>query len=211
MGSWYYHHHFWNWPDVFIENGENEPSVSVTVKNPRARPDLRSRVLAVWFLLQTVKIRIIERQSDGKNCSRGSQSFNISNKMWCPRQDLNLLTGYSHHFPRLPLVVYSLPTNIHALAMFSSTICAFVGSGGKKSVCKSCARKTDVQTLCKSKSHRNLCKLCARISSPLGRRRSHFARNQPNARHSSFEAHGEPFQALTRRLTQHPQQTAKEN
>lgn len=43
--------------------------------------------------------------------------------------------------------------------MFASIICALLGSRGKKNVCKSCARKPAVQTLCKPNSPRNLCKL----------------------------------------------------
>ena len=52
--------------------------------------------------------------------------------------------------------------------MFASIICAFVGSGGKKNVCKSCARKAVVQTLCKPNSPRNLCKPCAKILARAG-------------------------------------------
>ena len=48
--------------------------------------------------------------------------------------------------------------------MFASIICEFLGSGGKKNVCKSCARKATVQTLCKSNSPRNLCKPCANFT-----------------------------------------------
>ena len=33
--------------------------------------------------------------------------------------------------------------------MFATIMCVFLGSGGKKNVCKSCARKAAVQTLCK--------------------------------------------------------------
>ena len=43
--------------------------------------------------------------------------------------------------------------------MNKSTLCVILGSGGKKTVCKPCARKVDVQTLCKHNSPRNLCKL----------------------------------------------------
>ncbi len=38
-----------------------------------------------------------------------------------------------------------------------------MGSGGKKSACKMCARKSAVQTLCKPNSPRNLCKLVQRF------------------------------------------------
>ena len=47
--------------------------------------------------------------------------------------------------------------------MIASIICAFVGSRGKKTVCKSRASKAAVQTLCKPNSPRNLCKPCAKI------------------------------------------------
>jgi len=48
--------------------------------------------------------------------------------------------------------------------MFASTICAFVGSRGKKTVCNSCARKQAVQSLCKSKFAPDSVQTCARIS-----------------------------------------------
>ena len=53
--------------------------------------------------------------------------------------------------------------------MFASIICAFVGSSRKKNVCKSCARKPDVQTLCKPNLPRNLCKPCAKFWPALAR------------------------------------------
>ena len=52
--------------------------------------------------------------------------------------------------------------------MFASIICVFMGSDGKKNVCKTCARKAAVQIMCKPKSPRNLCKLCAKNLARLG-------------------------------------------
>lgn len=48
--------------------------------------------------------------------------------------------------------------------MFASTICAFVGSRGKKTVCNSCARKPAVQVLCKPHVAPVSVQTCARIS-----------------------------------------------
>src|ERR1035438_7694422 len=50
--------------------------------------------------------------------------------------------------------------------MIASIICALLGSSGKETLCKSCARKTAVQTVCKQISTRNLCKLVQQFGPP---------------------------------------------
>jgi hypothetical protein len=107
-------------------------------------------------------------------------------KFWLSDMDSNQLSGRSRHFPRLPLVEYSLPFNIHRQSMFASIICAFLGSGGKKNVCKSCARKAAVQTLCKLNSPRNLCKPCAKILACRGAWLACGASRSPPEGHGSI-------------------------
>ena len=51
--------------------------------------------------------------------------------------------------------------------MIASINRAFPGSRGKKTVCKTRARKVAVQTLCKQNSPRNLCKLVQMYSDRL--------------------------------------------
>jgi hypothetical protein len=74
---------------------------------------------------------------------------NLQSPIWCPRQDLNLLIGCSHHFPCLPHLAFSFPIQQQTYSMITSIICVFIGSLGNQTVCKSCATGLPVQTLCK--------------------------------------------------------------
>src|SRR5271157_4903546 len=94
--------------------------------------------------------------------------------------------------------------------MFASIKCAFAEILGKENVCKPCARKVAVQTLCKQNSPRNLCKL-VQIFWPA------VARGWPVARPDHRREGQDSLRGLTlacgqrRRLTQYSQQTLRVN
>jgi hypothetical protein len=75
--------------------------------------------------------------------------------------------------------------------MVASIICEFVGSGGKEIMCKSCARKWSVQTLCKQNVRpgfvQNLCSdFC-----PFGQASDYTERIKRS--HKPSAAHGWPL------------------
>ena len=77
---------------------------------------------------------------------------------WCPRQDLNLLTGYSRCCQLLPLVEYPCPQNsrnklvmsmdsVHLWAALCKILCAKPVQ--LLAVCKLCANQNSPRHLCK--------------------------------------------------------------